>query len=139
MRRRAPLTCLLLVACVTPAPVHTIEPVDAGAPAIPTVHARVHEDDESEQDSERVRVATGSLKALHAVAEAWRANHGDECPSVQRLIDDKELSASSDTNDPWGSPYKILCNDDNTTTLSFGPDRKEGTRDDLRFPNVPPP
>jgi general secretion pathway protein G len=75
-----------------------------------------------------------SLKALHAVVEAWRANHGNECPTIQRLKDEKELAASSDINDAWGDPYKIQCDDDNTTVYSFGPDKKEGTQDDIRFP-----
>jgi general secretion pathway protein G len=78
--------------------------------------------------------ARNSLKALHAVAEAWRANHGNDCPTPQRLKDEKELSAASDTNDPWGDPYQIKCDDESTTTVSWGPDKKEGTKDDIRFP-----
>ena len=75
-----------------------------------------------------------NLKALHAVTEAWRANHANDCPTVQRLKEEKELQASSDVNDAWGNPYKIQCDDDNTTIQSFGPDKKEGTQDDLKFP-----
>ena len=82
--------------------------------------------------------ALNSLKALHAVAEAWRANHGNDCPTPQRLKEEKELSASSDINDPWGDPYKIQCDDDSTTVYSYGPDKKEGTQDDIRFPNDQP-
>jgi general secretion pathway protein G len=82
--------------------------------------------------------AKNSLKALHAVAEAWRANHGNECPSVQRLKEEKELAASSDINDPWGDPYKVQCDDDATTVFSFGPDKKEGTQDDIKFPDNTP-
>jgi len=79
-----------------------------------------------------------SLKALHAVVEAWRANHGNECPTIQRLKDEKELAASSDINDAWGSTYKIQCDDDSTTVISFGPDKKEGSQDDIRFPDTTP-
>ena len=79
-----------------------------------------------------------SLKALHAVAEAWRANHGNECPTPQRLKEEKELAASSDINDAWGDPYKIQCDDDATTVLSWGPDKKEGTQDDIKFPDTSP-
>jgi general secretion pathway protein G len=77
-----------------------------------------------------------SAKALHAVAEAWRANHGNDCPTVQRLKDEKELAASSDINDAWGTPYKIQCDDDATTIVSNGPDKKEGSQDDIRFPDA---
>jgi general secretion pathway protein G len=79
-----------------------------------------------------------SAKALHAVAEAWRANHGNDCPTVQRLKDEKELAASSDINDAWGTPYKIQCDDDATTIVSNGPDKKEGSQDDIRFPDANP-
>jgi general secretion pathway protein G len=77
-----------------------------------------------------------SAKALHAVAEAWRANHGNDCPTPQRLKDEKELAASSDINDAWGTPYKIQCDDDATTIVSNGPDKKEGSQDDIRFPDA---
>ncbi len=88
---------------------------------------------QAQKDSTR-----NNLKALHAVAEAWRANHANECPTPQRLKDEKELSVSSDTNDPWGDPYKIQCDDESTTVYSFGPDKKEGTQDDIRFPETTP-
>lgn len=77
-----------------------------------------------------------SEKALHAVTEAWRANHAGDCPTVQRLKDEKEISAASDVNDAWGNPYKIQCEDEDTTIVSFGPDKKEGTQDDIRFPEA---
>ncbi|CAN5265317.1 N/A [soil metagenome] len=77
-----------------------------------------------------------SEKALHAVAEAWRANHGNECPTPQRLKDEKELSASSAIEDAWGMPYKIQCDDESTMILSAGPDKKEGSQDDIRFPDT---
>ena len=79
--------------------------------------------------------ARNSAKALHAATEAWRANHGMDCVTPQRMKDEKELNASSDINDPWGMPYKIQCEDDATTIVSSGPDKKEGTQDDIRFPD----
>jgi len=82
----------------------------------------------------QIKTATTSLKNLQQIAEQWRANHGNDCPTVVRLKEDKELSAASDTNDPWGDPYKIQCDDDATIAYSFGPDKKEGTQDDIRFP-----
>lgn len=80
-----------------------------------------------------------NLKMLQQVSDAWRATHAGECPTVQRLKDEKEISASSDTNDAWGSAYKIVCDDESSTVISFGPDKKEGTPDDIRFPDTTPP
>lgn len=77
-----------------------------------------------------------SEKALHAVAESWRTNHANDCPTAQRLKDEKELSASSEINDAWGMPYKIQCDDESTTIVSSGPDKKEGSQDDIRFPDT---
>ena len=81
-----------------------------------------------------------SVKALHAVAEAWRANHMSEgCPTAQRLQEEKELATSSEIVDPWGSPYSIRCSDEATAVISFGPDKKSGTEDDIVFPDTRSP
>ena len=80
--------------------------------------------------------AKTSEKTLHTAAESWRTNHGNDCPTAQRLKDEKEIAASSDINDPWGNAYKIQCDDDATTIVSFGPDKKEGSQDDTRFPDT---
>ena len=78
-----------------------------------------------------------SAKNLQQIAESWRTNHGNDCPTPQRLKDEKELSASSEINDAWGSPFKIDCPDESTTTvISSGPDKKENTQDDVRFPDT---
>jgi hypothetical protein len=75
-----------------------------------------------------------TMKALHAVAEAWRVNHGNECPTPQRLKEDKELAASTDVRDAWAEPYEIRCDGEATTVISSGPDRRKGTTDDITFP-----
>ena len=36
--------------------------------------------------------------------------------------------------DKWGSPYEIVCTDDDIVVLSLGPDKRKGTDDDIRFP-----
>lgn len=82
----------------------------------------------------QVKSAKTSLISLQTTADAWRASHGNECPTPERLKEEKELSAASDTNDPWGDPYKIQCDEGETVAYSFGPDKKEGTPDDIRFP-----
>ncbi|HEX4516851.1 MAG TPA: hypothetical protein VH054_25060 [Polyangiaceae bacterium] len=75
-----------------------------------------------------------SLQALHAGAAGWRVNNGNECPTTQRLKDEKELAASFDVRDAWGEPYEIRCDDESTTAISSGPDREKGTADDVVFP-----
>jgi len=75
-----------------------------------------------------------AMKAVHAVAEAWRANHRGECPTLQRLKDEHELAASTDIHDTWGEAYAIRCDDESTTVISSGPDRQRGSEDDITFP-----
>jgi hypothetical protein len=72
-----------------------------------------------------------SVNALCAVADMWRSNHSGACPTPLRLKQDKELSEASDIDDPWGEPFQIRCDGGAVTALSFGPDRVEGTADDI--------
>lgn len=79
-----------------------------------------------------------NAKTLQPIADAWRANH-NECPTIQRLKEDKEIAATSNINDAWGHAYVIRCDEgQDTTILSWGPDGKEGTQDDIREPDNAP-
>lgn len=79
-------------------------------------------------------------RTIHPVAEKYRVDHpGEPCPTVELLRDKKELSAASKITDPWDTPYKIVCGDDDVYVTSFGPDKKEGTADDIRIPEAQAP
>ena len=41
---------------------------------------------------------------------------------------------TSKITDAWETQFKIVCDDDSVTVISFGPDKKEGTADDIRIP-----
>jgi hypothetical protein len=72
------------------------------------------------------------LAELHATAERWRAAHPSEssdCPTLASLEQDKQY-------DVWGGRFRIVCDHDETIILSDGPDRREGTEDDLRYPSA---
>lgn len=74
-------------------------------------------------------------RTIHPVAEKYRVDHpGSPCPTVEQLRAERELSAASKITDPWDSPYKIVCGDDDVAVLSLGPDKKENTTDDIRIP-----
>lgn len=67
---------------------------------------------------------------LTSVAEMAFATKGT-CPSsVEQLKADGMLSSTSNTIDPWGSPYTLRCAPDPIVT-SLGPDKKAGTADDI--------
>jgi general secretion pathway protein G len=75
-------------------------------------------------------------RTIHPVAEKYKVDHPGQCPTVEQLRAEKELSASSKITDPWDTPYKIVCADDDIMVLSFGPDKKENTNDDIRIPEA---
>lgn len=85
----------------------------------------------------RKDTAKNDCRSIHPIAEAYRANHTGECPTVEQLRAEKELSATSNIADPWSTPYAIRCADEDLYVLSFGPDKKEGTADDIMIPDNP--
>ncbi len=79
--------------------------------------------------------ALASAREIRNAVIRWRATRGgDECPTVAQLRSDKEIDTASKVDDPWSSPFKIACGDDEITVTSPGRDKKEGTADDLSVP-----
>lgn len=122
---------LSIAACAAPPPpaAHTIEPTNANSEA-----TEAHWPDASAGAPIDRSKVIGTLRALHAAVEVWRVGHSDECPTLARLMTDGVLAASSSTVDDWGTAYKIVCDDDDTHVVSYGPDRREGTPDDIVYP-----
>jgi general secretion pathway protein G len=70
----------------------------------------------------------------------WKAVHPTEdCPTVEQLKTDRDLDTGFSLKDPWGSAYKLNCDSDEITCTSPGPDRKEGTEDDIHRPKLDTP
>ena len=83
--------------------------------------------------------ALNSARELRNAVMRWRATRGgDACPTVAQLVSDKEIDTASKTDDPWGSPFKIACGEDEVTVTSLGKDKKEGSNDDLSVPKGAP-
>ena len=83
--------------------------------------------------------AQTDARTIHPAAEKYRVDHpGDQCPTVPLLREKKELSQASKITDPWDSEYKIICGDEDVMIVSFGPDKKENTADDIRIPDNAP-
>ena len=78
--------------------------------------------------------AKTDCKTLVQVVETFKLNHpaaSSECPTVEALKNDKSLKADQNTNDPWGKPYRIICQGEEFGVTSAGPDGKEGSEDDI--------
>lgn len=83
----------------------------------------------------RISQAKIDARTIHPVAEKFRVdNPGDACPTVELLREKRALGATSKLTDPWDTPYKILCTDEDLYVMSAGPDKKEGTNDDIKIP-----
>jgi general secretion pathway protein G len=86
------------------------------------------------RDAQRDAAAIDAA-SLRTLASAWRSRHpNDECPTTARLVADRMLDRGSKAHDPWGTPYVISCSEDEVTVLSAGPDRRQGTADDIVAP-----
>jgi len=84
----------------------------------------------------QVDTANTNAREIRNAVNRWRATHGgSECPTVSQLVQDKEIDSASKTTDPWEQQYKIQCDEDETTVSSPGPDKKEGSADDIVIPN----
>jgi general secretion pathway protein G len=87
------------------------------------------------------RANMGAAKtACNTVRQAtmqWMAVHpGLDCPTVEQLKLEKDLDTGFSARDPWGGGYKVACDADEITCTSPGPDKKEGTDDDIHVPQA---
>ena len=83
----------------------------------------------------QIETATNNAREVRNAVNRWRATRGgDQCPTISQLVQDKEIDSASKTDDPWGSAYKIACTEDEVTVFSPGPDKREGTQDDIAVP-----
>jgi Domain of unknown function (DUF4190) len=85
-------------------------------------------------ESAQVASANATVRALEAAAVTWRADHANACPTPKQMKDDGALASTSNINDPWGTPFEVLCTPTTTAVLSYGPDKLRGTPDDVRYP-----
>jgi general secretion pathway protein G len=85
--------------------------------------------------STRVKTAGMNAAGLREAVKGWWMKHDDEtCPTVDELITDGILDEGSLRKDPWGGSWRIECTGFRVTVSSDGPDRKQGTADDIRVP-----
>jgi general secretion pathway protein G len=81
----------------------------------------------------QVKAARETGHAIRSMAKLHVEIDGntESCPTVQELVKAKKLEPGK-TNDPWGKPYKVLCEESDIRVVSSGKDGKEGSADDVR-------
>jgi general secretion pathway protein G len=76
-----------------------------------------------------------ACNSVRSATILWKNSHpGEDCPTVDQLKSEGLLEKSFSSKDPWGNAFKLACDVDEITCSTAGPDRKEGTDDDIRVP-----
>jgi general secretion pathway protein G len=84
-----------------------------------------------------IGTAKTACSSIKSASVLWKNAHPDQdCPTVEALKKERFLDNGFLAKDAWGNPYKIACDTDDIVCSTAGPDRKEGTEDDII---VPPP
>jgi general secretion pathway protein G len=78
----------------------------------------------------KVKQTQQDAKKVASAAEMYLSEH-DDCPTVDKLIEEKILSKKSHTKDAWDNDFTIECDDDGATVKSAGPDKAMGSEDDI--------
>ena len=85
----------------------------------------------------QVSTAKTNAQVLRRAVQDWqRVNMEISCPTMSQLIQGKHLDSASNTEDPWGQPWALQCTEDDVFVQSNGPDKKQGTPDDISVPQV---
>jgi general secretion pathway protein G len=82
----------------------------------------------------QIQTAGQSAREIRNAVTRYRSRGTDQCPTVTQLVSEKEIDSASKLDDPWGSAFKIECADDEIYVTSLGPDKKEGSPDDIVIP-----
>jgi len=84
------------------------------------------------RDAEDKQAKTNAA-ALAAAAEAFIIGHeSEECPTPEQMQRDGVLSSRSKIEDPWGTPYRIVCEPESAIAISAGRDKTFDTSDDVK-------
>jgi general secretion pathway protein G len=82
----------------------------------------------------QIQTASANCREVRNAVSRFRARGGDQCPTLAQLVSEKEIDTAAKLDDPWGSPYKIECAEDEVYVTSLGPDKKENSADDIVIP-----
>ena len=84
----------------------------------------------------QVKTAMSGARSIRQAVMQWQLSSGDDsCPTMSQLIQDKFLDTGSDNQDPWGQTYEIQCTGDDVVVSSPGPDKQQGSSDDITVPS----
>jgi len=77
------------------------------------------------------KTAETDVQTIDSAVQLYIMHGGNDCPTVEDLLEDGSLEEGKATVDPWNQDYIIECNGDNITVISIGGDGQPGTEDDI--------
>jgi general secretion pathway protein G len=88
----------------------------------------------------RQKRVRADFKAVLDAGKIYKMEHGRAPTSVDELVNppsdsgqgQEEGLLSENPIDPWGTPYILSIEENKLVVISAGPDRQEGTMDDIR-------
>jgi general secretion pathway protein G len=84
-----------------------------------------------------IGAAKTACSSARSATVLWRNQHPDQdCPTIEMLKKERFLDTGFTAKDSWGNPFKLACDTDDIVCSTAGPDRKDGTEDDII---IPPP
>src|SRR6476659_204311 len=84
-----------------------------------------------EDEGEKLKISLAKQDELTILKVAAPYYQGSkECPTAGQLTLPREFTARG-VHDPWGSEFKIICVGNDVKVTCAGPDKKEGTPDDV--------
>ena len=79
-----------------------------------------------------IKTAETDVQAIRTAVQLYMAENKGNCPSMEDLKGEY-LDKSKRTTDPWDKEFTINCADgEDPDVYSSGPDKQEGTEDDIR-------
>lgn len=83
----------------------------------------------------QVKQAGAVVKTVEGAVEMYMMDHNGECPKDLDELKSARI-INKEAKDPWGEPLVFKCpgeqNTDGADISSKGPDKKEGTEDDIK-------
>jgi general secretion pathway protein G len=81
----------------------------------------------------KVNQARTDAATVQSAVSMWLAGHNSrDCPTMQQLVEDGEISANQSSKDPWENDFHIECEGlSEPRVRSAGPDGQFGTDDDI--------
>lgn len=85
----------------------------------------------------KITTTRTNAQAIRSAIKAWwLENDGSTCPDIKTLVADGAIDRGKKVGeDAWAQPWRIVCEQNDVTVVSKGPDKLPETEDDIRVPS----